>query len=279
MDTLMLPLLFLLAGSHLNLANPDCTNDESCDVIGQFEINVEVNGNEIYASWKLNYSETFYGFQTVIYKSDNSIRYKSPILHVSARSMTLEHDLDGKNMICVNVYKNVSTILVEKCEEIEMADLKIIIGILAGVVFLIPCIIGLSYVVYKDIKVTKLDEYDKLNSSSEEEKPKGTTDVNVIVKNMKVEANGGKNADECKYCKDNKAFVIEEGLNQILDTDKHAETAEKTSSQNTDKDKTSDIENGEIHEETLPHDNNDSAIGNEASVEVHSKLQVYDERL
>lgn len=207
-------LTYMLFVANFQLALAECQNGETCIQTNQFFIQVNIDGNEIDINWTFNQTKTIYGFQTRIYNSDSSIVYESPVLHQSERSMTVERELDGKSKVCVAVYENSTNIIDEKCENIEITDLKIIIGILAGVIFLIPCIIGISFVIYKDYQ-NKKQAYGKLESDFKEK-----LDVNkkqVLTKEMKTSSKKHIKATKSQSPKDNKAFTNDE------DTDQKAE--------------------------------------------------------
>lgn len=218
MAGLTLAFMFLLSGT-CTLVKSECSNGETCKTTDYFELEVNIDGDDIELNWKFNNSKMVYGFQARVYKSDRTIVYKSPILHQTERSMTLQQELDGKGEVCVIAYENSTKILDEKCEKIEITDLKIVIGILAGVIFLIPCIIGISYVIYKDFKVQRLEyiEIDpKYGEKTNDEKKKvsknGISKKKVSVADIE--------APKCKHVgnTDNKAFVVDEDLKQTKDT-------------------------------------------------------------
>lgn len=189
--------VFLLAWSILISANQDCVDGELCNLIDQFEISMKMEGTEIDISWNFNQSEQIFGFQAVIYTEDKEIVYESPMLHQIQRHMKIDKQLNGKSAICVRVYTNSSHVLGEKCEVVEIKDLKIVIGILAGVIFIIPCIIGLSYVIYKDYRNANID-YEKLEKDS------------MSNHEIDIETNEKMVKEKQSKCKENLAFEAEE---------------------------------------------------------------------
>lgn len=216
MAGLTIAFMFLLSGA-CRLVMSECSNGETCKTADYLQLEVNIDGNDIELKWKFNNSMMVYGFQARVYKSDSTIVYKSPFLHQTERSMKLQQELDGKGEVCVIAYKNSTQVLDEKCEKIEITDLKIVIGILAGVIFLIPCIIGISYVVYKDFKVKRL-EYEEIDPKYEQK----ATDIK-----KRVPANGKKKVsivdtevpiDKTVGNADNKAFIMDEDLKQTKDS-------------------------------------------------------------
>ncbi|GAB1609326.1 toll-like receptor 6 [Argonauta hians] len=72
-------------------------------------------------------------------------------------------------LICVEAFDRNNKILANKCITITLADANIITGIAAGCLGLIPCIIGIIYVTFKDRNYKRLN-LELYNSKAEEEK-------------------------------------------------------------------------------------------------------------
>ncbi|XP_045194157.1 uncharacterized protein LOC123549807 [Mercenaria mercenaria] len=256
MGSLVPTIFFLIAGTSLILATPNC--DETCILANQFEVNVEVDGNEISLSWKFNQSKQIYGFQVKIYNTDDSTLYESPILHVSQRAMKLEEELDGKSKICITAFENSTKVLDEKCEKIEIKDLKIVIGILAGTIFLIPCLLALSYVIFKDYKVRQLENYEKISPILD--RGKGIAyEEDIIVDEVKKTPIQGTNATDSDDTKVNKAFVMNEDLKQSGDAEQDiSESLQETAVVNTSNKVTANIENENSGQSNIPNGNSES---------------------
>ena len=153
-------LIIQLVGLALCSANQNCSNN-SCapiETIHTFEMEAELDGTMIHLSWNFNSSETIYGFSSVILSPDNATLYQSPVLHSDERKMTMNYELtSSEDSICLQVMKNQTEVLAQKCEHVEVSDLKMVIGILAGTIFIIPCIIAMGFIIYKDYHVRKLE--------------------------------------------------------------------------------------------------------------------------
>lgn len=168
---IMLVCLLVLLGTSRSEHICD-DGDIKCEVDKHFDIEVKQEDIDIDASWTYtsNVSDID-GFRAVIYK-DDSVSYRSPLLHPSVRSMILETELEsGQSKVCIQVLINKTEVVTEKCETFKITDLKIIIGILAGTVFLVPCLVALFCIIYKDRLVAertyeKMQQQDQYNANT-----------------------------------------------------------------------------------------------------------------
>ena len=140
----------------------------------------EVGDNEIQLSWDFNSSDSIYGFSAIILDEDNSTMYVSPILLSSERMITIGYDVTNvESLVCLRALINATEQLQAKCKRIKVSDFRIIIGILAGTIFIIPCIIVMACIIYKDYQVRKEEKYLELlhqDSDSIEVQAKFQTD-------------------------------------------------------------------------------------------------------
>ena len=158
-------LMILLMQLQLCYTNPTCPNHNCADIsnINVFEIQTEVSDNEIQISWDFNSSDSIYGFNAVILDEDNSTMYVSPILLSSERMITIGYEVTNvESLVCLRALINATELLQAKCERIKVSDFRIIIGILAGTIFIIPCIIVMVCIIYKDYQVRKEENYAEL---------------------------------------------------------------------------------------------------------------------
>ncbi|XP_052816992.1 uncharacterized protein LOC128243328 [Mya arenaria] len=161
-----------LSATFAPTAQGSCSGSGNCETNNPLLIEVDVSGDEINIKWSFNATGSqVYGFRAQIYNNDEKLIFESPVLLNSETNMVLTLELDGKNSVCLKVLANATTSLLEKCEEVKINDLKMVIGILAGTIFLFPCTIALTYIVLKDRKIHKGEEYSKLEYESVEEKP------------------------------------------------------------------------------------------------------------
>ena len=175
-----------VTASRFILSSATCPN---CDTI---QIETKIDDADIDIKWTINDTDTdIYGFRAVFKDSDGTTIYESPILHLSQRHIKIHQELSGETVVCVQVVANDSSVAYEQCKTVEITDLKAVIGILAGTIFLVPCIVGLAYIIYKDKQVTKAMDYEKLEQSSLPEKDSPITKVKAM-SNEKDPAHKGK---------------------------------------------------------------------------------------
>ena len=154
----------IVAAALLVLATGQpCT--ENC---GEIDTDITINGDEILITWNISMETVpIYGFRATIADKDGEMLYTSPILHGGERSMIIKYELDGESSVCLGAMSNATDVIMEACEVVKISDLKMVIGILAGTIFLVPCGLGLGYIIYKDHKMRKMDEYEQLEHASE----------------------------------------------------------------------------------------------------------------
>ena len=220
----MLPFycIFLLASAQLCLTNQNCSynNCRQEATIYMFDMKTELGEKEVHISWEFNSSIPIYGFCSVILDKEKSVIYRSPMLQSNERKMTLSYELtDSDSLVCLRVMVNQTEILDQKCDSVEVSDLKIIIGILAGTIFIIPCIIAMACILYKDYNVRKQESYEQLIQTEEKgELPSKTPmshesneishDSHVNSDENKPEKDKNKSNKELKGV-DNASFVLE----------------------------------------------------------------------
>ncbi|WAR13256.1 hypothetical protein MAR_027436, partial [Mya arenaria] len=133
-------------------------------------LNVDVSGEEMSLIWSFNQTTTqIFGFRVRITDLDGNTQYKSPILQVSETEMVIRFQPEEDSLVCLEVLANITTIIHNKCEKVNLSIQRVVVGILAGAVFLIPCIIGLIFIIVKDQKKKRperssLPKYDRINS-------------------------------------------------------------------------------------------------------------------
>lgn len=166
----------------------------TCPDCDQMTVSSEVDGNNIKIHWIVNTKGTaVYGFRAVFYDETRTVIYESPILHVSQRDINIRQELTSDTSICIQILGINGTIVEEKCEVHDVTDLKAIVGILAGTIFLIPCLVGLMYIIYKDKKVTKKMDYEKLEHASLQEQDSPQVPVKSKLPEKQVSVTGNVN--------------------------------------------------------------------------------------
>lgn len=150
-------------------------------------MDVELDGEKIHLSWDFNSSVPIYGFSGVILDPENSALYQSPVVQSTERKLTMNYALkDSKNSVCLRALANQSVVLVQVCKNVEVSDLKIIVGILAGTIFIIPCIVAMMFIIYKDYKVRQLENFQQLLEEEQDDGPLSKVTIELSHDNIGV---------------------------------------------------------------------------------------------
>ncbi|KAH3791377.1 uncharacterized protein LOC127839466 [Dreissena polymorpha] len=129
-----------------------------CGPIGQLNLEVEVTNDNIEMSWTVNTTvQNIYGFKTILYNDHDQTLYTSSVIQSQERKMTISNELKGTGTICIQQLLNHTEVLQEACKKVKVSDLKMVIGIMAGAIFLFPCLMTLAYIIYKDKNIAKID--------------------------------------------------------------------------------------------------------------------------
>ncbi|XP_061188545.1 uncharacterized protein LOC133196700 [Saccostrea echinata] len=167
---------------------------------------VEIRKGKIWIHWSRVNSSLIYAFRISVKEMGSEDYFYGPVtIHSSSNSFTIE-SFDLKNIklkVCLHVMVNSSNDIYTKCTYVEDESLTSIVGILAGIIFLIPCMIALLLVVYYDRK-HKLEqksreqllktspESDSEDKSSEVYKQEVINDIEIeVVKTRKKLLNEG----------------------------------------------------------------------------------------
>uniref|UniRef100_A0A2C9K5B2 Fibronectin type-III domain-containing protein n=1 Tax=Biomphalaria glabrata TaxID=6526 RepID=A0A2C9K5B2_BIOGL len=151
--------------SLLSLHDVQLTLDQTPGNDSKLTLSVKPGVDHVTAIWTCEYNLTqFTGF-AVTYSNEKNEHYDSPVLEKTSREFDLPSlDRDMTYTICVYVVGNAS-VLSHACTNYNQDSMKIVVGIMAGVVFLIPCVIALIWLLRKDKKM--MFAYDKLLTSSQ----------------------------------------------------------------------------------------------------------------
>ena len=168
------------SGHHFLNVPDHCQNSEEKDVNfnekkwkENLNLKIEKESDGISLKWNRYNSSgfIFYGYEITIFDENSRKIYTSPILHISARkySAATSEIHTGKYKICLNILHNETQIIGSACNELSYIDLQIIVGILAGIIFLIPCVVALVYIMYLDKrKFLQYSVYSELSKSKKE---------------------------------------------------------------------------------------------------------------
>ncbi|KAK3603807.1 hypothetical protein CHS0354_042808 [Potamilus streckersoni] len=133
-----------------------------------FSINVAKYDN-IVVKWILDDSTDIYGFIVIVKNIDSGDMLTSPMIQSNVREYTIYQSSENSVIICVQVMGNSTVILMEECDKIVTFDMKMIIGIVAGAIFLVPAILIFAYIACKDKKAMAKVYYQLLQASNAEQ--------------------------------------------------------------------------------------------------------------
>lgn len=146
---------------HCQKSSQQTSNSNVKTQLGQnLNLVAEKGDNEVSLTWQRYNSSDFYGYEIVIFGEKGELVYSSPKLHPSVSEYTAKSEelKNGKYQVCLNVLHNETHVLGKACNEISYLNLQIVVGILAGVIFLIPCIIALTYIMCLDKRKFMFDD-------------------------------------------------------------------------------------------------------------------------
>ena len=98
--------------------------------------------------------------------SSNNAEHISPFLGSQLRSYTLtDVDDDTQYKVCVDVMHNQTHIFKRVCKLMQEKETNVLVGILAGSIFLIPCFMFVIYIIVKDRRINSgLNQDDDTDS-------------------------------------------------------------------------------------------------------------------
>ena len=220
---------------------------------------------EIELEWGGINSSHVFGYRVVV-RSDEGDVYTSTILHPSVQSHTVigSEVKQGSFDVCVQVYHhNVSSIAHESCKTVSVQSLTVYIGVMAGVVFLIPFTVMLLCIIKNDrfqrrreklylaIDAEESKLYDQKQSqtnghnSSNINPPQSTMNQTIEASKLgqKVFLDGEKStpiitareviAQTLTSEKDNQSFVCDDIESQTIDIVRENETYQSVKRQET----------------------------------------------
>lgn len=170
---------------------------------------VEIRKGKIWMHWGRVNSSMVYAYRITVKEEgkDNEYFYGPVTIHPSSDHFTIE-SFDLKNtklIVCLHVMANATGRLYKKCVSVEDESLSSIVGILAGIIFLVPCLLALGLVIYYDRNHKRRDDSNRTflktsvsySESSRETKTLGSSessksivDVEGVAGNRKSIADG-----------------------------------------------------------------------------------------
>ena len=127
---------------------------------------VSADNNGLLTTWEIepyNAMELIGGFKVSYTSEDESL--KSPVLDKTKRLFVFDRDEEnGDYTVCVYLMEtSTTTTLKTSCHSVVKENYQIIVGVLAGVVFLLPCVAAMMYIFLKDKRMM----YDPVNTQAD----------------------------------------------------------------------------------------------------------------
>ncbi|KAK6195576.1 hypothetical protein SNE40_000978 [Patella caerulea] len=142
--------------------------EDDCDIADEsplqlaIKLDVKLLDSQVSVVWDVEGDNSFiFGFVVSI-QSTGKEMYKTPILEKTQSSFIITKSEDESQIdVCVNVLSNKTSVVAMACQSVSSSSLDYVIGIMAGVVFLIPCIAALIFILRKDRMMQRL-EYSQI---------------------------------------------------------------------------------------------------------------------
>ncbi|XP_067652129.1 leucine-rich repeats and immunoglobulin-like domains protein 2 [Haliotis asinina] len=133
-----------------HLINPDTIN---------LRISIKAIEDSITVTWTLKSKDKIHGILVTYVTKDNTI-FESPILNPNTSIYVIrDMKLVGSYSVCVHTLLNTTYTIKKACETHDSSLVQMLVGILAGTVFLIPCVATMVYILYKDHQMMKAYEH------------------------------------------------------------------------------------------------------------------------
>lgn len=146
---------------YSSLTSENCSS--KCDTKGRsyvmdVDIDIDSHHESILVQWKINNTPSIYGFSLHI-QTTNGETLESPLIHKDVRIYSFRMKMGDVSefTLCLAVLGNRTVTLGKVClkKEIPLDTVDMVTGIVAGVVFLIPCLVIFFYIIYKDKRYHK----------------------------------------------------------------------------------------------------------------------------
>lgn len=150
-------------------------------------LDVASSDDTIMASWTFeeNGEVMVDGFR-LRYIPEDAELLTSPIIPADQRAYVLHHSgLEEHFRVCLDVLAFETAVVHMECRSFKDESGSIVVGILAGVIFIVPCIVAMVYVLIKDRKLSKEaeEEYEPLKGAEKDaEKQEDTENDQCVFK-------------------------------------------------------------------------------------------------
>ncbi|XP_046552170.1 leucine-rich repeat-containing protein let-4-like [Haliotis rubra] len=122
-------------------------------------ISIKAVEDSITVTWTLKSKDKIHGL-LVTYVTKDATIFESPILNPNTSTYVIrDMKVVGSYRVCVHTLLNATYTIKKACETEDASLIQMLVGILAGTVFLIPCVAAMVYILYKDHHVMKAYEH------------------------------------------------------------------------------------------------------------------------
>lgn len=137
----------------------------------RLELNVAASDGNIMASWTVESENIEVDGFFVNYVPEGNDEIKSPQLPADQRSyIFVPEELEKHYRVCVEALVYNSIKIQSECEVFTgEGNSNTVVGILAGVVFIVPCIVAVIYIVIRDYQMGKNGYYTSIDSKDEKD--------------------------------------------------------------------------------------------------------------
>ncbi|KAK3086463.1 hypothetical protein FSP39_018777 [Pinctada imbricata] len=137
-------------------------NTDKCR--GEIDFHSSYQSDTVSAVWSMGENcRHIYGYYLHIRDDDQKVVQDTVLLHPTTTSFTFTDPklCCGEITICLKALLNNSFVFYQQCQTVYSFHAHMVIGILAGVIFLIPCAFILVYVAYHDYERNRKSEFSK----------------------------------------------------------------------------------------------------------------------
>lgn len=121
------------------------------------QMNTTTDSESVICRWSVSSAYPIYGFKFVFSGSEDGVKV-SPWIHRSQREYVMNDILSYTNYnVCINAYHNQTLLITTACDSIYVISYKVYVGIMAGMLAIIPCFVALLIVMWKDRGASKYE--------------------------------------------------------------------------------------------------------------------------
>ena len=147
--------------------------------VNNFQFEVALDSVTVTTKWSESNSSLVHGFKLEVRQIDGSAHYDSAVLHPSVSSFANSDPAFccGTFSVCIRILLNGTYTYHKECQIVDPHSTKFVIGIIAGSVFLIPCVGVLILVYVRDKKHKKEQGYKEVPKQEKEKEETGSHSI------------------------------------------------------------------------------------------------------